>query len=114
MQTLSLLPRRKAYELTFLVPTTYTDSERTKITDTVRSVVGKYAGEVSEVADWGRKYLAYDILHRRKMYSEAYYTHIVFVADTKHVIDINRELFLIDEIMRHLIVIAEETQGAKE
>jgi small subunit ribosomal protein S6 len=98
----------RSYELTYLVPPTYSESERSSINDAVTKVLDKYQVEVQNTEDWGKRELAYSIRHGSQAQDEAYYTHIVFVADPDNVQELEKEIYLIDEIMRHLLVVAEE------
>jgi len=98
----------RTYELTYLVPTTYTDSEAAKIKDEFVSSIAKLKGTVISADSWGKKAMAYKIRHKGKAHSEAYYTHIIFSMDPAQTPVFENQVKLHADIMRHLCVKAEE------
>ena len=65
------------YELAVVLSAALEDEARSAALDRVKDYVEKAGGNITNVDDWGKKKLAYDI---QKM-SEAYYYFIQFDAD---------------------------------
>lgn len=98
------------YFLTYLVPTTYTDSEIRTIKDGMTSLVSKHQGRVVSNTDWGKKKMAYKIKHAGKWYTDAVYVHLVVELPASEVNALERDVYLNTQIMRHLLVIADEAE----
>src|SRR5258708_4425799 len=98
----------RSYELTFLVPGTYTDAELGQVKADVDQLLKKRKASNIEVIDWGKKQLSYTLTHEGKKHHDGYYTHIVFQMDTLEAPEFERDIFLQPKIMRHLMLIAEE------
>ena len=60
------------YELALVVNAKAEDDVRTATVEKAKEYIARYGGVVTEVEDWGKKRLAYDIQHMR----EAYYYFI--------------------------------------
>lgn len=104
----------RRYELTYLVPPVYTDSELSQIHQRVEQLVQKHHGSVVEKQDWGKKHLAYVIHHQSKRYDQAVYMHMIVSTPAQDAQQFEKELYLQPEVMRHLFVVAEETESTKE
>jgi small subunit ribosomal protein S6 len=102
-------PRLREYELTYILPASYTTDEAAKIHDKIKSAVTKAKGKVVNREDWGKKNFAYKIKHDGKSYLEGVYTHLIIELDRSAVADIERELQLNQKLLRYLLVIAEPT-----
>ena len=97
----------KLYELTYLLPADFTDSERATANEDVTKLITKYKGEVLETQDWGKKDLAYKIRHQGKFHPQAVYTHQVVKFQPDQVQAFERELLLEEKVMRQLLVVSE-------
>jgi small subunit ribosomal protein S6 len=104
----------RVYELTYLLPVGYTDSELSKLKAAVEAVLAKYKATISTTEDWGKKKLAYAIKHANKFHTEAVYVHHVFSADPSQVQAVEREMFLQPQVIRHLLVISEPVKAPKK
>ncbi|MFH2118643.1 MAG: 30S ribosomal protein S6 [Candidatus Paceibacterota bacterium] len=100
----------KLYELTYLVPGSFTDSELTKVQEAVQALVKKHKGTVKAEDAWGKKSLAYDIRQAGKSYSEAHYVHLIVELDATIAQDFERGVYLNNDIIRHLLVEAEAVE----
>ena len=65
------------YELALVVNAKIEDDARAAVVEKAQGYITRFGGVVSEVEDWGKKKLAYDI---QKM-SEGYYYFIQFEAE---------------------------------
>ena len=98
----------KLYELTYLLPTDFTDAQLSTANEAVSKLITKYKGKVLKTQDWGKKYLAYKIRHQGKFHSEAVYTHQIIKFPPTQVQAFERELLLEEQVMRQLVVVRED------
>ena len=107
---MKLAPKKisRKYELTYLLPVVFTDSELKKFKEDIQKLLEKKKATDVVSEDWGKKHLAYKIKFSNAMQAEAFYVHVTFKADPKIIASIERELHLNDQVMRHLIVVADE------
>ncbi|HYD34631.1 MAG TPA: 30S ribosomal protein S6 [Vitreimonas sp.] len=103
----------RKYELTYLLPAVYTDAEMSKISEGVVTSLKKHKAEVVKNEPWGKKKLAYRLKHGGKMHTEAHYFHVVFNLPSLKAPELERDVYLQTEIMRHLLVVAEENGQAE-
>lgn len=104
-------PQVRFYELTYLVPENYTETEISKLKDEVGKLISRHRGKIIATEDWGKKKLAYKIRHKQKMQGEASYIHQRLEFESVQAHEFERDLSLNSEIMRHLMVKAGETQA---
>lgn len=97
----------RTYELTYLVPVGYTDSEVMQIKKEIEENAKKRSGTVIKVEDWGKKPLAYKIKKAGKNHDEAVYVHTELSFDPIHAQRFERDIYLNTKLLRHLFVIAE-------
>lgn len=99
------------YELLYIVSNKYTEEELGPIMDKVRSIIQDNKGNITFSEEWGKKRLAYPI----KRFYHGYYTLIEFDLDGSEVAKVDRALKLMNEILRHQIVVKKvKTAEAKE
>ena len=67
------------YELAVVVSAKIEDDERAQVIEKVKALVERFGGQISDVDEWGKKRLAYEI---QKM-KEAYYYFIHFESDAE-------------------------------
>jgi len=99
--------KTKLYELTYLVAGDLTDSELTKVQETVQALVKKHKGTVKSEEVWGKKPLAYLIRKAGKNHGEAHYVQLVIELEAKVAPAFERDIYLNNELIRHLFVEAE-------
>ena len=90
------------YELALVVNAKIEDDARAAVVEKAQGYITRFGGVVSEVEDWGKKKLAYDI---QKM-SEGYYYFIQFEADAPAQIEEN--VRIMDNVLRFLCVRKDE------
>ena len=86
------------YEMMFIIR----PLEHRAIEATIDKVVGyvKDVGNILKVDEWGKKLLAYEI----KSETEGYYVLINFDSEFKLVTQLDRKMYQLDEVIRHMIV----------
>ena len=92
------------YELALVVSAKIEDDARTATVEKAKEYITRAGGTVTEVEDWGKKKLAYDI---QKM-SEAYYYFIQFDAAATTQAAVEQEVRSMDSVLRFLVVRKDE------
>ena len=92
------------YELAVVLSAAIDDEARSATLDRVNDYVEKAGGSITNVDDWGKKKLAYDI---QKM-SEAYYYFIQFEAETDAPGEIESNVRLMESVIRFLCIKKDE------
>ncbi|MBQ5953449.1 MAG: 30S ribosomal protein S6 [Lachnospiraceae bacterium] len=92
------------YELAVVLSAALEDEARSAALDRVKDYVEKAGGNITNVDDWGKKKLAYDI---QKM-SEAYYYFIQFEAETDAPGEIESNVRLMESVIRFLCIKKDE------
>jgi len=92
------------YELAVIVSANLEDEQRTATVDKVKALVERFGGNITEVDDWSKKKLAYEI---QKM-KEAYYYFIRFEADVTAPAEIESRIRIMDGVIRFLVVRQDE------
>ena len=88
------------YELALVVNAKAEDDVRTATVEKAKEYIARYGGVVTEVEDWGKKRLAYDIQHMR----EAYYYFIQFDADVTCPAEVEKHVRIMENVIRYLCV----------
>lgn len=93
----------KKYELALVVSAKLEDDARADVVEKAKGYVTRYDGVISQVEEWGRRRLAYEIAHQR----EGYYFFIHFEAEPEAPAQIESHVRIMDGILRFLIVLQE-------
>ena len=88
------------YELCVVVSAKIEDEERAQVVDKCKALVERFGGTITEVDEWGKKRLAYEI---QKM-KEAFYYFIRFEAETTAPAEIESRVRIMDNVLRFLVV----------
>ena len=92
------------YELTFVVNAKIEDDERAAVVDKCKALIERFGGTITNVDEWGKRRLAYEIQKMR----EGYYYFIQFEAPTTAPAEIESRIRIMDNVMRYLVVKREE------
>lgn len=92
------------YELALVVNAKIEDDARTAVVDKAKGYIERFGGTVTEVEDWGKKKLAYEI---QKM-SEGFYYFIQFEAPADAPAQIESHVRIMDNVLRFLCVRKDE------
>ncbi len=106
--------RTRQYELTYLVPGSLSSSEVSTINEAVTKLLKKHSIKILSQEDWGKKNLAYPIKFKSKKNYDGFYTHMVVEADASKIGKFEKGLYLMQEVIRHLIVLAEKETSSVE
>ena len=92
------------YELTVVISAKLEDEARLATLEKVKDMIARFGGTVTNVNDWGKKKLAYDI---QKM-SEAFYYFIQFEAEGTAPALLEQDVRIMDNVLRFLCVRKDE------
>ncbi len=92
------------YELAVVLSAAIDDEARLAALERVKEYVTRFGGTITNVDDWGKKKLAYEI---QKM-SEAYYYFIQFEAETDAPGEIESNVRLMESVIRFLSIKKDE------
>ena len=88
------------YELVMLVSPQVADPDVPKVVDKVKEFVTSHGGQVASVNPWGRRRLAYHIAD----FEEASYVQANFNLEPKHVAELEGNLRITEDVIRHMVV----------
>lgn len=92
------------YELALVVTAKIEDDARAEVVEKAKAYITRAAGVITNVEEWGKKRLAYEIKDQR----EAYYYFIHFEAETSVPAQVETDLRIMDNVLRYLIVRKDE------
>ena len=88
------------YELAVVVNAKIEDDARTEVIEKVKALVSRFGGTVTDVDEWGKKRLAYEI---QKM-KEGYYYFIHFESEATVPAEVEQRLRIMENVLRYLCV----------
>lgn len=91
------------YELVYVLKPAIEDEAKEAILDKIKGII-EASGEVVKVDVWGVKRLAYEIQKLR----EGYYVLVEFKATTDVPKELDRNLKISDNVIRHMVINLEE------
>ena len=92
------------YELAVVVSAKIEDDERAQVIEKVKALVERFGGQISDVDEWCKKRLAYEIQHM----TEAFYYFIQFDAEGTVPAEIEQDVRIMDNVLRFLCVRKDE------
>ena len=92
------------YELAVVVSAKLEDEERAATIEKVKEIITKNGGTITNVDEWGKKRLAYEVQKMR----EAFYYFIQFDADATVPAEIESRIRLMEDVVRYLVVRQDE------
>ena len=88
------------YELALVVNAKIEDEAREAVVEKAKNYVTRYGGTITEVEEWGKKRLAYEVQKMR----EGFYYFIQFEAEPTCPAEVERHVRIMDNVMRYLVV----------
>ena len=92
------------YELALVVSAKIEDDARTATVEKAKEYITRFGGTVTEVEDWGKKRLAYEVQKMR----EGFYYFIQFDADATVPAQVEQNVRIMDNVLRFLCVRKDE------
>ncbi|OGD63051.1 30S ribosomal protein S6 [Candidatus Berkelbacteria bacterium RIFOXYA2_FULL_43_10] len=89
----------RQYELTYLVSDSVSDSDITKVSGKVNAAIS--GGKILKEDNWGRRKLAYNIQKQQF----ATYIMLHFELEPEHLSELEHELKVSPEVIRHLLIV---------
>ncbi|MEI6498937.1 MAG: 30S ribosomal protein S6 [bacterium] len=93
----------RQYELTYLISDVVPESDLNKITGKIGGYISAIKGSIEKEEIWGRRKLAYPI----KKQEFATYVTINFSVAPEFTAELEREIRLTNEVLRHLLIVKE-------
>ena len=90
----------RSYELSYIVHPELDEDDLAAVKDRITGLIDRYSGKVTQVEPWGLRRLAYPI---QKQW-EGQYTLVQFDIEPQGVAGLERDLGLVEPVMRHLVV----------
>ena len=91
------------YELCVVLNAKIEDDERAAIIEKIKGYVDRFGGAVTNVDEWGKKRLAYEVQKMR----EGFYYFVHFDAEPTAPIELENRVRIMDNVLRYLCVKAE-------
>ena len=88
------------YELAVVVNARIEEEERAAVVDRCKALIERLGGTITNVDDWGKKRLAYEI----QKVKEGFYYFIQFDAESSAPIEIENRIRIMDNVIRFLCV----------
>ena len=88
------------YELVLVVNAKIEDDARAAVVDKAKAYVERFGGTVTEVEDWGKRKLAYEIQHMK----EGFYYFVQFESAAEAPAEIERRVRIMENVLRYLVV----------
>lgn len=97
------------YELLYIVPTTFTDEDVGTVEGNVKALLEKHGASVTDTKRLGKFRFAYPLKKQR----HGHYVLVQIETEPKTVAKIDESLRISNEVLRHLILRADEAGGEK-
>ena len=88
------------YELAVVVNAKIEDDARAAVIEKVQAYITRFGGQVSDVDEWGKRKLAYEILKMK----EGFYYFFHFESETTAPAEIETRIRIMDNVLRYLCV----------
>ncbi|MZQ74760.1 MAG: 30S ribosomal protein S6 [Peptoclostridium sp.] len=93
----------RSYELVYILKPNLDDEAKEAVFNKVKDLIA-VNGEISSVDTWGNRKLAYPI----KKFNEGFYNLVNFTGGNDVISEIDRNLKIMDSVIRHMIVRKDE------
>ncbi len=88
------------YELAVVVSAKLEDEDRAAVIEKVKEHITRFGGTVTEVEEWGKKRLAYEIQKMR----EGFYYFVRFESDASCPAEVEKRVRIMEDVIRYLCV----------
>ena len=88
------------YELALVVSAKIEDDARAAVVEKAKEYITRAGGTVTEVEEWGKKKLAYEIQHMK----EGFYYFIQFESDSNCPNEVENHIRIMEPVIRYLCV----------
>ena len=88
------------YELAVVVSAKIEDEDRAATIEKVKEYITRFGGTVTEVDEWGKRKLAYEIQKMR----EGFYYFVLFESDAACPAEVEKRVRIMENVIRYLCV----------
>ena len=88
------------YELAVVVSAKLEEEDRAAVVEKAKALIERFGGQITNVDDWGKKRLAYEIQHMK----EGYYYFIKFDAEANVPGSLEQAVRIMDNVIRFLCI----------
>ncbi|MCD8103968.1 MAG: 30S ribosomal protein S6 [Lachnospiraceae bacterium] len=88
------------YELAVVVSAKLEDEDRAATIERVKDIITRFGGTVTEVEEWGKRKLAYEIKKMR----EGFYYFVRFDAEPTCPAEVEKRVRIMEDVIRYLCV----------
>ena len=81
-----------------------TDEERAAVVEQVKAYIARRGGTITEVEEWGKRRLAYEIAKQ----TEGYYYFVKVDAEPSMSVELEQDLRIMENVLRYLILKEDE------
>jgi small subunit ribosomal protein S6 len=92
------------YELTFIAKPDLDATGLAALIERVKGIIAEVGGTIVKLEQWGMRHMTYPI----RKYRDGQYVHIRLQMDGKSVARVEQRFKLTDDVIRHLLVVADE------
>ncbi len=103
---MAVVERQREYETVYILRPTASEDEREKARERVQTIVEKAGGHTLKFDDWGTRKLAYEIRDRAnaEFFDRGRYQYYRFLAPSDTVAEVERNLRIVDTVLKYLTV----------
>lgn len=98
-----------SYEVMIVFDPDLEDGSINSWIERLEGVISRSGGKIKSTEHWGKRRFAYEVKHKR----DGYYLIVLFEADPVDIGELNRQLHLSDDVIRHKIL-KHSTRALKE
>ena len=92
------------YEVALVVNAQLKDEERAAVVEQVKAYIARRGGTITEVEEWGKRRLAYEIAKQ----TEGYYYFVKVDAEPSMSVELEQDLRIMENVLRYLILKEDE------
>jgi small subunit ribosomal protein S6 len=92
------------YELTFIAKPDLDTATMTALVERVKAILAEGSGTIVKQENWGMRHMTYPI----RKYRDGQYVHMRVQMDGSAVARVEQRFKLADDVIRHLLVLADE------
>jgi small subunit ribosomal protein S6 len=96
------------YELTFIAKPDLDTATMTALVERVKAILAEGSGTIVKQENWGMRHMTYPI----RKYRDGQYVHMRVQMPGASVARVEQRLKLTDDVIRHLLVVADEDMPA--
>ncbi|OON92586.1 MAG: 30S ribosomal protein S6 [Candidatus Epulonipiscium fishelsonii] len=97
----------KKYELALVLIANLSEEDKLAELGKIKETITRFGGQITNVDDWGKRKLAYEIKKVQK-HKEGFYYFIHFNAETSVPAELESRLRIMEKVLRYLIINLED------